>query len=653
MASKFSVSAVFKGIDKISAPMSRMGNAVGKFTSAASKKIDRLNKRLEGVSKTLKKVGTGVGVTAVAGLTATIAGAVQEGIKFEQTLINAGAKFGGIRKGTKDFLILSKAAKQIGKTTEFSAAQAAKGLEFLAMANFSAAQAAKVLPSIVDLATSSNLDLATATDIVSDSLGIFGLQSKNAVQLGKNVARMNDVIAVTANKSNQTVEQMFEVIKSAGKVATTAGLSLEKFASMSAILANEGVKGSIAATGLKSVMLGLAAQTPKAKKLLEKLGVTFKDLKGNLKDPVQIFGELKTAMNKLPKAERVSASATLFGREGLTAAAILIQDGGTALGKFEKKLEKSKGASQSLASVMRDSMGGMVNTMKSGFSVFQLTIFDLLKGPLGALIEKITSVINIMNTWSEKNKVALIVIRDELGNALFNLAKIIGGLIFLFLLYKGILLAVTIAQLAYSVALVAGRVALFAYNVIMKLTVFWSIAVKVAIVAWTAVQWLLNAAIAANPIVAIIILVVAFVAIIALLVLKWGAVKKFFVGLWDSIVSKFWSAVTSIKSAMDFILNPINEVIKSLSAIWKRTKKFFGGGKGKDGDDGESGSNSKSSIIPKVITPQQRTASSIQETRETTTENSTLTIKNEANVQAALKNTSSNQRIKLAESGSF
>ncbi|MCK5601860.1 phage tail tape measure protein, partial [Candidatus Pacearchaeota archaeon] len=213
MAKRFSIEAVFKAVDKMSAPVSRMQNRIGKFTRKMDRGLRKVNKSVGRFAQKMKKGALIVGAS-LAIIGAGLLNVINTGAQFDQTLVNAAAKFPGeIRKGTKEFILLEDAARQVGRTTEFTAIQSAEALNFLAMAGFNAEQSVKALPGVVDLATVAQSDLATATDIATDSLGAFGLMTKDAGKLGKNLARINDVIAKTSTTANTNIMQLFEAVK--------------------------------------------------------------------------------------------------------------------------------------------------------------------------------------------------------------------------------------------------------------------------------------------------------------------------------------------------------------------------------------------------------------------------------------------------------
>ena len=200
MASRFSIETIFKAVDQMSAPSKKMQRSVGGIGKAAERHIMRADKALSGWMRSTRSFALGATV-ALAPVGFVLGDIIKTGAEFEQTLVNAGAKFPGmVTKGTAAFQKLSDAAREVGRTTEFTASQAAGGLNFLAMAGFNAEQAMSALPGLVDLATASQSDLARASDIATDTLGSFGLLAEDAAERARNLARVNDVLVKTTNQ---------------------------------------------------------------------------------------------------------------------------------------------------------------------------------------------------------------------------------------------------------------------------------------------------------------------------------------------------------------------------------------------------------------------------------------------------------------------
>lgn len=533
MAGRFSVEAVFKAIDRVTAPVTRMQNRVGKFTRGMNRGFTRLNRSVDKFAKGVKRGAIAV-AAALAISSAAMANVIGTGAEFEQTLVSAAAKFPGeIRRGTEAFKALEEAARKTGATTEFTASQSAAALNFLAMAGFNAESSIAALPGVVDLATAAQVDLGRATDIATDTLGAFGLATKDSAQLAKNLARVNDALAKTAVTSNTTVEQLFEALRKAGPVANSAGASIETVTALIGAMANAGTKAERAGTAVANMFLNLTAPGSRAIKILRRLGVQTKTAAGNLRDVPDILGDLNKAIAPLGKANKLAVLEQIFGREGLAGVLTVVSNGADALRDYRKEIVAATGATQTMASVMRDTLQGRLNSLNSAVEGVKISIFSLTSGPLSAAVDKMTE-------WVRVNEKA---IATNIGE---TLAGIINN-------FENIVL--------WTGRIAKGLVAFFALVAVLK---------TVALVLTT-----INLIAALNPIGLIVLSIIAMVAVLSAAAIavmaNWEPIKQFFADLWSDIVNSF-------DKAIGILLNPIAALMgqpRTLSEQWAPLKPFF------------------------------------------------------------------------------
>jgi TP901 family phage tail tape measure protein len=595
MAGRFSVETIFKAVDKLTAPVSRMQNSIGKFTRSASDGLGRLNRRFSKVSDGIKKVGRNmlIGAAVIGGAMTSV---VATGAQFEQSIVNASAKFPeGIKRGTDAFKALEDAARKTGSTTEFTASQSAEALNFLAMAGFNAENAIAALPGVVDLATASSLDLGTATDIASDSLGAFNLMTKDSQQLGRNLQRVNDVIAKTATSANTSVTDLFEAIKDGGPVATTAGASLETFASLAGTLANAGIKGSRAGTTLKNTFLSIAAPSTSAAKILKRLSVSTQDADGNMLDIVETLDSLNKALDGLGTAERSAILEGIFGKIPIAGVNVLLAAGTDQLKDYRRALEGAGGASAAMAQVMRDTLQGRLNSLKSAVEGVSISLFSMTNGPLVDAIEKTTEFVRANEQ----------LIATNLGGFL---ADVINNFE---------LIVTRIKQIAIGLAV------FYALNVVLQ--------------TFIGIMTAVNLVMAMNPIGLIVLGVAALIAAFVSLVVYIDEISEGFENLHPII---------------EFVLTPLHMMIKAikfikdnigvLSVAYDKVSGIFGSDDEADQVDGRTGAT--------MITPQERIARSIEESRTTST--AEVTIKDESG-RAAVTGGRLGDGINMVQSGGF
>ena len=249
--------------------------------SIATQEIKKASTDITGVvsnsAKQMKELASSSLVQAV-GVGTIIAGmgkAIKTCVEFEDTFLRATAKIkGGVKQGSEEFNKLESLVLELGSKTEFSTSQVAQGLNFWAKAGKTTNEIMQLLPKSLDMATASGLDLAMASDIISDAIGIFNLNSSDMNELSINTNRIMDVMSKTINMTNTSIDELFETTKIVGGIFTSAGQSIETFNASVAILADNSMKGSVAGTNLRAIMAKLASPVEKARKVLDDLGVS-------------------------------------------------------------------------------------------------------------------------------------------------------------------------------------------------------------------------------------------------------------------------------------------------------------------------------------------------------------------------------------------
>jgi TP901 family phage tail tape measure protein len=384
-AGRFSVDTVFNAKDGMSGTISKMESRATRF----EKSLGGANRIADGGAAGMAKLATGAAVAgAAAG--AVFADIISTGADFEQTMIGAAAKFSpAIRQGTKEFEELRITAEKIGASTEFNAQQAASGLKDLASAGFTTKQAILALPGVVDLATASEVGLAEASNMASKSLGAFNLKTDDAVQLGKNLSRVNDVMSRTADATSASMDGLFQSILEGGPVATTAGASVETFMALAGQLAQSGIEASVAGTTLKNVFLTLAAPTKEAAAALKKLDIKT-EVNGNMRDAVAILGDLEKKTAKMGTADRAGALESIFGKIPIAGVSALLSGGIDKVEDLRTKLQDAGGSTARMAAIMRDSTKNDIDGFTSAIDGVKIAIFGVVKAPFRQLTQDIT-----------------------------------------------------------------------------------------------------------------------------------------------------------------------------------------------------------------------------------------------------------------------
>ncbi|HEU4617228.1 MAG TPA: phage tail tape measure protein [Gammaproteobacteria bacterium] len=391
MAGKFLIEAIFKGTDRFSRVLGTIQAKTNRFSSGMAsglRDVDRMTDRVFQGFARLATVGGAAGVGLGAGLWDT----VKAGSELEHTLVAAAAKFSpAFRRGTSEFGALKKAAQDVGASTEFGAQAAAAALKDLGAAGLNVNQALAVLPGVIDLGTAAEIGLSDSSTIATKSLGAFNLMTQDTGQLTKNFNRVLDTMARTADMTTADMGGLFETIREGAPVATSAGASVETFLAFAGQLSQAGIDGSVAGTMLKDVFLRLAAPTTEAARALSLLGVKTADSKGNLRDAIDILGDLEKKTAAMGTAKRADVLEQIFGKIPIAGVTALLGAGTAKLRDMRTELEHAGGSMQRMAGIMRDDTRGNLDRLGKSLESVRDAIFDVVEGPLTPMLTGVTA----------------------------------------------------------------------------------------------------------------------------------------------------------------------------------------------------------------------------------------------------------------------
>ena len=340
-------------------------------------------KSFEGASKKIRDAGSTLTKRVTAPLVALGGIAMAVGSQYETSMSSVQA----ISGATADEMeTLRAVAREMGATTRYSASESADALGYMALAGWDVEQMTSALPSVLNLATAGQLDLATASDIVTDMMSMFGIEAENASQA-------SDVFAAAQAKSNTNVEQLSEALRMAGPAASSAGNSLEDTSAVLGILANNGIKGSTAGTALNSMFRDLQKSAENGAVAIGDTSVAVYDAEGNMRSMVDIVQDVEKATEGMSDEQRNAALSQIFQQQSLRGVNVLLNEGSDSLVDLQNELINSNGAAQDMADIMDDNMQGSLLAMKSAAEEVAIQFFEMAEGPIRAIIDGITDMI--------------------------------------------------------------------------------------------------------------------------------------------------------------------------------------------------------------------------------------------------------------------
>ena len=510
-------------------------------SNAALAKIEEVGGKLESVGNTISGVGTKL-LPVTAAVTGLGTAAVKTTSDFDTAMSQVQATMGvtkdamsevdGQSVNTMD--TLRALAKEMGAKTAFSASECAEALNYLALAGYNTQQMCDTLPTVLNLAAAGDIDLASASDMVTDAMSALGMGTDEATT-------MVDQMSKTASTTNTSVAQLGEGILTIGATAKSIKGGTAELNTALGVLANNGIKGAEGGTHLRNVILSLQNPTDGAAKVMKELGVETYDSEGNMRSLNDILGDLNTSMDGMTSAEKSNIIGTIFNKTDLASVNSLLANTGENWNSLQQGITDSAGAAQQMADTQLDNLSGQITILKSAVEGLAISFGEALMPTIRNIVAKIQSFVDWLNSLNEEQRNTIIKVGAlvaALGPFLIIVGKTISTVGSAMKGFSS--LAKTIGTLGAKMAGSTGSVT--------------GLASAIGAVA--------------GPVLAVVavigVLVAAFVTL-------WNTNEEFrntMTAIWDGIVSKVQEFVDGIKARFDALGIDFSAIAETLKTIW-------------------------------------------------------------------------------------
>ncbi len=378
-------------------------------TGLDTKGIETGLKKVSSIAKT----GIATTVTAISGMSTTLAGVAGYSIKVGSSFEAGMSKVQAVSGASNEQLQrLSDKAKEMGATTKFSATEAADAMNYMAMAGWKTEDMLNGIDGIMNLAAASGEDLATTSDIVTDALTAFGLSTSDSTHFA-------DVLAAASSNANTNVSMMGETFKYVAPVAGSLGYSAEDCAVAIGLMANSGIKASQSGTALRSMLSRLAKPSKEVKEVMEKLNISLTDSHGNMKSLDTLMGDLRNSFSGLSESEKAEMASSLAGQEAMSGLLAIVNTSDADFNKLKDAIYGADGASAKMAETMQDNLKGKITITKSTIEGLGIKIYEEIEDPMKEAAEGATDSVGQISSALENGGIDAAV--EKTGN-------IIGGL---------------------------------------------------------------------------------------------------------------------------------------------------------------------------------------------------------------------------------
>lgn len=531
--------------------MKGMGNSVQQYANKAEAGIarsERLYRKLTpALGEASKQFLSMAGTAAI--VAATIGGIVfsYESVKkYEDAL----ASFRTIVGGTdKEFAVYQKGLMDVAKATKTSSVETVIAAEKIAGLNADFAKTSDglnaVTKSAITLSKASGDELGNSAESLVGIMNQFSLEANQA-------GRAINVLAAGQAVGASTITQSAEAYKNFGSVAASANISLEQSQALIQTVAKKSIFGAEAGTKLRGSVLKL-----------QQAGVGYASGQFNINDALT---EAKTKIDKLQTAKQKDAALTkMFGAENISTGLILLNN----IDLYKKYTDGVTGtnAAQEQSAIKSNTLTNRLGELSAAW-------------------------VNII-TGSDKASTGLDTAKNAIQFVTNNLDAIVSigtKVLLFFIAWKALLISSKVAMVAYNIVFGIN-------NALQQRSLFYTegnIYAKYADLTvtklLTANQWLLNAAMAANPIGLFIVAIVALVAIIVVAIKyynEWGAALLMVLGPLGWVINliqsfrRNWDMITEAfktggvlegfkaigKTILDAVLMPLEQVMKIIASV--------------------------------------------------------------------------------------
>lgn len=435
---------------------------------------------------------------------------------------------------------LSELAKKMGAETAFSASECAEALNYLALAGYDTEQMCDTLPTVLNLAAAGDIELASASDMVTDAMSALGMGVDEA-------GTMVDQMAKTASTTNTSVAQLGEGILTIGATAKSIKGGTAELNTALGILANNGIKGAEGGTHLRNIILSLQNPTDKAALAMEELGLQVYDSEGNMRSMNDILGDLNSGMDGMTAAEKSNIIGKIFNKTDLSSVNALLANTGSTWDDLQKSITDSGGAAGQMADTQLDNLQGQITILKSALEGLAISFGELLMPAIKQIVgwvQKFVDWLNSLDDGTKKTVVTIALLAAALGPVLIVVGKVVSAV--------GTIMTV-VPKIAGVINTVKGAFAA------------------------------LNTTMLANP---IVLIVAAIAALVAAFIYLWNncdGFRQFWINLWENIKQAAitaWEAVKSfLTTAWEAIKNTATTIFEALKAffstIWEGIKLIF------------------------------------------------------------------------------
>jgi len=333
-------------------------------------------------------IGIGLAISALSvPLLAFGRDAVRTGMEFESAMSNVRAVTGA---NEETMARLESTAREMGRSTVFSANQVADAMGYMGLAGWNTQQIMGGLEGILNLSASAGMTLAESTRIMTGAITAFGYSATDATHFADVMARVN-------KNANTTVHELGQAFKYVAPMAGMLGFSLEDTAIALGAMANQGMYGSRAGTSLAAVFTELLQPTAEAQNALNRLGIEMFDSTGEARPLIDILDDMRYVTGDMTEELRANYLATVFGRQGFRAIAGILNTTEEDWLSMQEAIRSNTYTAEHFADILNDNLAGRMTLLRSEIEETSILFYQWLQPALEAVVAGVNTLVTAFN----------------------------------------------------------------------------------------------------------------------------------------------------------------------------------------------------------------------------------------------------------------
>ena len=374
--------------DKFTSVISKAEKGLaGLYQKAKSMNWEKVNSGLNKFG--VISIGGLAGIGAVAGSSLTAFADLEDQVRKNKAIMGATA--------VEENMLMAQ-TRELGRSTKFTAQEVAEAQMYQAMAGMKTNEVLEMTPKLLKLSIASGEDLASTSDILTDNISAFGLKLQDA-------DHFMDVMAATANNTNTSIAQLGEAYKYVAATSRNFD-SMEEVNILLGVLADNGLKGSVAGRNLAAIYTRLAKATPDMEKAMKKVGLSLYDNSHKFKGLRKIIEEAQPILARMNDEQKNYFLTTIAGAEGMKVFASLLGTTKEGMDKAENAIKNADGSTNKMAEEMGSTTKNKIAEFKSAVDDLKISIGEGLAPTAVDFINKFTdkmAELNSKDTFNTKN----------------------------------------------------------------------------------------------------------------------------------------------------------------------------------------------------------------------------------------------------------